>query len=109
MESFEDTGRLPVDFKKVHLGKDIVGYRADLLIGGSGWSGYRGSWLFELHEGKLEIVFELRGPYLFITDTVVNGRYLLWHWEGIEAATATQRSIEWRDGRYVEGPIVSLE
>jgi len=109
VESFKNTGKLPIDFKKVYLGKNIVGYRAELLIGGSGLRGYRRAWLFELYDGKLKKVFELRGPHLFITDIVVNGRYLMWHWEGIEPATAKQRSIEWRDSRYVEGPIVSLE
>ena len=110
VELFQKHQRLPFDFMKVKLGKNIVGYRADFTQGGSGWSGYRRAWLFELHGSVLQLVFDLQGYYLFISDTtVVNGRYILWHWEGSDPRSVKQRSYEWGNGKYLKGPLVHLK
>jgi len=109
---YKETNRIPYSFQKIELGPGCVGFRVDFLAGGNGWTGYRHAWLLELHDGRLEIVFELKGPYLNISDVVKNGRYLLWHWEGadpLHPSHARQRSYEWRKGKYQKGPVVHFQ
>jgi hypothetical protein len=63
--------------------------------------------LFELKNGRLEQVFELKGPYLFIHEEDVervSGRCRLSYCEGWPEYLE-RHFYEYRDGKYVKLPL----
>jgi hypothetical protein len=102
LEYFSAFRKLPYSFAEVDLGEDIVGYRSDLECAGRAGNHTR---LFELKDGRLEQVFELKGPYLFIDEEDVervSGRYRLSHFVGFEPGYEEEQYYEYRDGKYVK-------
>ncbi|MFW5893788.1 MAG: hypothetical protein ACOCUY_01475, partial [Verrucomicrobiota bacterium] len=107
---FRELGRIAYSFERVKLGPEAVGYRADLIPCGQGWSGYRHARLFELCDAQLFLVFELEGPYLFIQDgEAVNGRYRLAHWVGDDPLTAKHQYYTFNNGHYVKNPTTEAQ
>ena len=101
---FRMFGVPPVEFSREALGKSVEGFRADLIPVGHGWSTYRHTWIFELENKNLKLVFELKDSYLFVDDTQEkHGRYLLWHWVG-DPQTARKAYFEYKRGSYQEIP-----
>ena len=102
LEYFSEHGKLPYSFAEVDLGEDIVGYRSDLECAGRAGDHTR---LFELKNGRLEQVFELKGPWLFVDEEDierVSGRYRLWYYTDIGPQYEEQQYYEYRDGKYVK-------
>ncbi|NTW66497.1 MAG: DUF1311 domain-containing protein [Nitrospirae bacterium] len=104
---FQETGKIPYSFEKIKLGKRIVGYRVDLIPQGHGESGYQYARIFIVENRRLKPIFELAGPYLFISDHAsVSGYYRLWHWSSDNHGRGGQQYYEFRDGKYV--PVTPL-
>jgi hypothetical protein len=104
LEYFSEFRKLPYSLSEVKLGEDIVGYRSDLETGARAANHTR---LFELKNGRLEQVFELKGPYLFIHEEDVervSGRCRLSYCEGWPEYLE-RHFYEYRDGKYVKLPL----
>jgi hypothetical protein len=100
---FREVGKVAYSFEQVTLGPEVVGYRADLVPCGQGWSGYRHARLFELRDTQLVLVFELSGSYLSIFPGLCSqGRYALAHSVGDDPLTATTRTYIYQDGEYIK-------
>jgi len=96
---YRDTGALPFTFDKVRIGPGQYGYRAvdDPRAAHQTWFH---TWLFELREKHLVLVYEAPGPGLSIDESVVvNGRYRF-----IEYRQQEIRHIEWDGVKYAPNP-----
>ncbi|MDB6024407.1 MAG: hypothetical protein JWM68_630 [Verrucomicrobiales bacterium] len=92
----------PYTFQEEKLGDSIIGYRSDLIPTGWGWGGYNHSRLYELRNGRLELIFDVDGPRLYVDDgECVNGHYRLSQAVGSSLETATGVSYQYCDGHYV--------
>ncbi len=107
---FREVGNVAYSFERIKLGPDVVGYRADLIPCGQGWSGYRHGRLFELRDAQLVLIHEQEGPFLFIKDDeTVNGRYRLAHWGGDDPRTAKYQYYAFSNGQYMKDELTEAQ
>ena len=92
---YKEWGSVAFTFSKTKIAPDLYGYLAvdDPHAASQGWF-Y--TWLFEMRNNKLILVYEAPGPYLSIdTTTIVNGRYRLY-----ETRKDIKRYVEWDGTNY---------
>ena len=94
-DMYRDTGALPFTFQKIDIGPNLDGYIAndDPRAAHQTWFT---TWIFELRDNRIVLVYESPGPGLRIDNTaVVNGRYRF-----IEFLPEIERLIEWDGSKY---------
>src|SRR5574340_641474 len=68
VEYFRESGKIPYSIEKIKIGKHVNAYRVELIPHGHGSTGYSYTKLFVLENKRLKPIFELVGPYLFISN-----------------------------------------